>query len=164
MAKKKAARKKAGRLKARPTAARPKGKADGSRAAKAARPAFDALLAPVKGATRRNIGHEQLEVGRAGAARVKRMIYPPGFHWAADMKPVTGTELCMHAHVGFLARGEIHIEYADGCVVQHKAPQIVAIDPGHDGWVVGKEPVILIEFDFEGDTINRLGMPDAHRH
>lgn len=131
---------------------------------KKSRPAFDALLAPVKGATRRNIGHVQLEVGRAGAARVKRMIYPPGFHWAVDMKPVTGTELCMHAHVGFLARGEIHIEYADGCIVEHKAPQIVAIDPGHDGWVVGKEPVVLIEFDFEGDTINRLGMPDAHRH
>jgi hypothetical protein len=133
-------------------------------AASRAAVAFDALLAPVKGATRRNIGHVQLEVGRAGAARVKRMIYPPGFHWAVDMKPVTGTELCMHAHVGFLARGEIHIEYADGCIVEHRAPQIVAIDPGHDGWVVGREPVVLIEFDFEGDTINKLGMPDAHRH
>lgn len=53
---------------------------------------------------------------------------------------------------------------AFGCVVQHKAPQIVAIDPGHDGWVVGKEPVVLIEFDFEGETTKRLGMPDAHRH
>jgi hypothetical protein len=92
------------------------------------------------------------------------MIYPPGFRWSTDMKPVVGSDLCMHAHVGFLARGEIHIEYADGCVVEHKAPQIVAIEPGHDGWVVGKEPVVLIEFDFEGDTVNRLGMPDAHRH
>src|ERR1700681_4946132 len=126
--------------------------------------AADPLLAKVKGAERRNIGHVQLEVGRAGAARVKRMIYPPGFRWSRDMKPVVGTDLCMHAHVGFLARGEIHIEYADGCVVEHKAPQIVAIDPGHDGWVVGKEPVVLIEFDFEGDTVNRLGMPTAHRH
>jgi hypothetical protein len=124
----------------------------------------DPLTAAVKGATRRNIGHVQLEVGRAGAARVKRMIYPPGFRWSVDMKPIVGTDLCMHAHVGFLARGEIHIVYADGCVVEHKAPQIVAIDPGHDGWVVGKEPVVLIEFDFEGETVNRLGMPDAHRH
>jgi hypothetical protein len=124
----------------------------------------DPLLAAVKGAERRNIGHVQLDVGRAGAARVKRMIYPVGFRWSKDMKPAVGTDLCMHAHVGFLARGEIHIEYADGCVVEHKAPQIVAIDPGHDGWVVGKEPVVLIEFDFEGDTVSRLGMPTAHRH
>jgi len=122
------------------------------------------LLAAVKGAERRNIGHVRLEVGRAGAARVKRMIYPAGFRWSVDMKPVVGTDLCMHAHVGFLAQGEIHIEYADGCVVEHKAPQIVAIEPGHDGWVVGNVPVVLIEFDFEGDTVRRLGMPDAHRH
>ncbi len=124
----------------------------------------DALLATVKGATHRYLGHVRLDVGPAGAARVKRMIYPPGFHWANDMKPVVGTDLCMHAHVGFLARGEIHIEYADGCIVEHKAPQIVAIEPGHDGWVVGKEPVVLIEFDFERDTVQRLGMPEAHRH
>jgi hypothetical protein len=124
----------------------------------------DPLLAAVKGAERRNIGHVRLEVGRAGAARVKRMIYPAGFRWSKDMKRIVGTDLCMHAHVGFLARGEIHIEYPDGCVVEHRAPQIVAIDPGHDGWVVGKEPVVLIEFDFEGETVKRLGMPDAHRH
>jgi hypothetical protein len=122
------------------------------------------LFAPLKGAELRTIGHVQLEVGRAGAARVKRMIYPPGFHWAVDMKPVTGTDLCMHAHVGFLAHGEIHIEYADGCIVEFRAPQVVAIEPGHDGWVVGQEPVVLIEFDFERDTVEKLGMPDAHRH
>ena len=122
------------------------------------------LLAPVKGATLRELGHVRLEVGRAGAARVKRMIYPPGFRWSVDMKPVVGTERCMHAHVGFIAHGEIHIEYADGCVVEFKAPQIVSIDPGHDGWVVGKEPVVLIEFDFEGDTVSKLGMPTEHRH
>jgi hypothetical protein len=126
--------------------------------------AVDPLLATVKGATHRYVGHVRLDVGRAGAARVKRMIYPAGFRWSKDMKPVVGTDLCMHAHVGFLAQGEIHIEYADGCVVEHKAPQIVAIEPGHDGWVVGKKPVVIIEFDFEGDTVSRLGMPDAHRH
>jgi len=126
--------------------------------------AVDPILAPIKGAERRAIGHVRLEVVRAGAARVKRMIYPAGFHWAADMKPIVRTELCMHAHVGFLVRGEIHIEYADGCVVEFKAPQVVTIDPGHDGWVVGKTPAVLIEFDFEGETIQRLGMPDAHRH
>lgn len=124
----------------------------------------DPLLAPVKGAELREIGHVRLEVGRAGAARVKRMVYPAGFRWSVDMKPIVGTDLCMHAHVGFLASGEIHVEYADGCVVEHKAPQIVAIEPGHDGWVVGREPVVLIEFDFEGDTVRRLGMPETHRH
>ena len=47
---------------------------------------------------------------------------------------------------------------------QFRAPQVVAIEPGHDGWVVGDEPAVLIEFDFEQDTLARLGMPAAHRH
>jgi hypothetical protein len=126
--------------------------------------ANDPLFATVRGAAHRYLGHVRLDVGPAGSARVKRMIYPPGFRWSKDMKHVVGTDLCMHAHAGFLAHGKIHIEYADGCVVEHKAPQIVAIEPGHDGWVVGKEPVVIIEFDFEGDTVQRLGMPEAHRH
>ena len=136
------------------------------RKAPARRPAAksDALMAAVTGAEGREVGHVRLDIGRAGAARVKRMIYPAGFRWSVDMKPMVGTELCMHAHVGFLARGEIHMEYADGCVVEFKAPQVIAIDPGHDGWVVGDEPVVLIEFDFEKETVSRLGMPDSHRH
>ncbi len=116
------------------------------------------------GAEHRTVGHVRLDVGRAGAARVKRMVYPAGFKWSVDMKPVVGTDLCMHAHVGFLARGEIHIEYADGCVVEHRAPQIIERINGQDGWVVGKEPAVLIEFDFERETVSRLGMPESHRH
>ena len=160
------ARRKTSRVGARGTARKQVRKVTKARkpAARPARTAPDVLLAPLKGATRRTVGHVQLEVGRAGAARVKRMIYPAGFRWSVDMKPVVGTDLCMHAHVGFLARGRFHVEYADGCTLECKAPQIVAIEPGHDGWVVGDEPAVLIEFDFEGDTIERLGMPGAHRH
>jgi hypothetical protein len=40
----------------------------------------------------------------------------------------------------------------------------VAIEPGHDGWVVGDEPAVLIEVDFERDTAKRLGMPEVHSH
>jgi hypothetical protein len=125
---------------------------------------IDPLLAPIPGADSRTVGGVQVDVMPAGSGRIKRVIYQPGFRWSTHMKSTVGTDLCMHAHVGFLARGEIHIEYADGCIVEHKAPQVVAIDPGHDGWVVGKEPVVLIEFDFEKETVKRLGMPDVHRH
>jgi hypothetical protein len=126
--------------------------------------ATDPLLAPIKGAERREVGGVQLEVVRAGAARVKRMVYPPGFRWSTHMRGIVGTDLCMHAHVGFLARGEVHIEYADGCIAQFVAPQVIAIDPGHDGYVVGGEPAVVIEFDFEGETVDRLGMPAIHGH
>ncbi len=124
----------------------------------------DALLAPLKNAAHREVGGVQLDIVPAGCGRVKRMIYQPGFRWSTHMKPITGTDLCEHAHIGFLARGQIHIQYADGCTLEFAAPQVVAIEPGHDGWVVGDEPVVLIEFDFEGETVQKFEMPDAHRH
>jgi len=124
----------------------------------------DLLQAPMKGAEHREIGGVQLDVASAGNCRVKRVIYPAGFRWSRNMKPLVGTDLCMHAHVGFLARGEIHMEFADGCVLEYRAPQVVSIEPGHDGWVVGDEPVVLIEFDFGSDTVRSLGMPEKHSH
>ena len=78
------------------------------------------------------------------------------------MKGTVGTDLCMHAHVGFIARGQIHVEFADGAKLEFVAPQVVAIPPGHDGWVVGDEPAVLIEVDFLADTSEKFGMLD-HR-
>src|SRR6202049_3127018 len=124
----------------------------------------DPLLAPLRGGEYRQTGWCKIDVVPAGACRVKRVIYPPGFRWSTDMKAIVGTDLCMHAHVGFLARGQIHVQYADGCTVELKAPQVVAIEPEHDAWIVGDERAVLIEFDFEGSTVSRMGMPDAHRH
>ena len=124
----------------------------------------DTLMAPMKGAEHREVGGVQLDVVAAGSSRVKRLIYPVGFRWSKNMKPLVGTERCMHAHVGFLARGQIHMEFADGCVLEFRAPQVIAIEPGHDGWVVGDEPAVVIEFDFGNDTVRSLGMPEQHTH
>ena len=122
------------------------------------------LLAPVEADEHREIGGVQVDVARTGACRVKRLIYPPGFHWAKDLSALMGSKYCMHAHVGFMAHGQINVRFADGCVVEYKAPMFVQVEPEHEGWVVGDEPAVLIEFDFEGDTLNRLGVPHVHSH
>jgi len=124
----------------------------------------DPLLKALKGAESREIGGVRLEVVRAGDCRVKRMIYPPGFQWSKNMKPIVGTDLCMHAHVGLLARGHVRIRYADGCTVDLTAPEVISIDPGHDGSVIGDEPAVVIEFDFERETVKRLGVAGKHAH
>ncbi|MEO8096266.1 MAG: hypothetical protein ABI811_01085 [Acidobacteriota bacterium] len=121
------------------------------------------ILDPLTNCDSREICGVKVDVARTGAVRVKRMIYPPGFHWDQEMSKVVGTEYCMHAHVGFMAQGQINVEYQDGCVEEFKAPQFVAVESGHKGWVVGDEPAVLIEFDFEGDTVNRLALPTIHQ-
>jgi len=124
----------------------------------------DPLLAALKEADHREMSGVQVDVVRTGEGRVKRVIYPPGFRWSRDMKPLVKTDLCMHAHVGFLAKGEIHIEYADGCTQEFRAPQVLSIEPGHDGWGGGDEPAVAIEFDFGGGTCARVGLPSGHSH
>lgn len=126
--------------------------------------AADPLLAPIKDADHREIGGVTLDIVRTGAARVKRTVYPPGFRWSTHMKSIAGLDYCMHAHVGFLARGQIYVQYADGCASEFAAPQMVVIEPGHDGWVVGDEPAVMIEFDFESETATKLGLPPMHHH
>jgi hypothetical protein len=122
------------------------------------------VLAPMRASESRVVGGVQIDIFRAGESRVKRMIYPPGFNWGMHLKEAVGTELCMHAHVGFLAHGEIHVRFQDGCVDEFKAPVFVAVEPGHEGWVVGDEPAVLIEFDFEGQTVDKLKIPRQHQH
>ena len=112
----------------------------------------------MKSCETRTVGGVRVDVFRAGAGRVKRMIYPPGFRWSTHLKPIIGTELCQHAHVGFIARGALRVKFADGHVEEFAAPQAFAVSTGHDGWVVGNEPAVLIEFDFEGKTAERFGI------
>ena len=123
-----------------------------------------ALFAAVPGAEHTTFGPIELDIVRVGDARIKRIIYPAGTRWAADLGPLVGTDTCRHAHAGFLAHGALHFEYPDGCALDLTAPAVVDVAPGHDAWVVGDEPAVLIEVDYEADTVNRLGLAAEHAH
>ena len=116
------------------------------------------------GTDHRVIGGVAIDVLPAANGRIKRVVYPAGFRWSVHMKPLVGTELCMHAHVGFLARGRVRGTYRDGCAFDLTAPRCVVIEPAHDAEVVGDEAAVLIEFDAEADTARRFGLPAEHRH
>jgi hypothetical protein len=124
----------------------------------------DPLLDPIEGAEHRDVGGAKVDTVRAGNGRIKRAVYPPGFRWSTHMKPIVGTEQCMHAHIGFLARGHIQGQYRDGCAFEYVAPQVVVLEPGHDAWVVGDEEAVLIQFDSEEGTARRFGLPEEHSH
>src|SRR5207249_77879 len=124
----------------------------------------DTLLAPMVGARHEEFAGIRADVVHAGEARVKRLVYPPGSRWSKDVKPHVGGDRCGHAHVGFLARGHLRGEYGDGCGFDFSAPAGVVIEPSHDMWVVGDEAAILIQFDFERDTLGKMGLSPEHGH
>jgi hypothetical protein len=127
-------------------------------------PTTDPLFAPISGTERLEVGGCTVDVFHAGEGRIKRSIYPAGFRWSEHMRPETGADRCRFAHVGFLAHGRVAGEYEDGCTFEFTAPAMVVIEPGHDAWVVGDEPAVLIEVDFERETTERFGLPSQHGH
>ena len=121
-------------------------------------------LRPIKGAQHHEMGGVKIDAVAAANGQVKRVVYPPGFRWSTHMRPIIGTELCMHAHVGFLTSGRVKGQYRDGCEFDFAAPAVVVVEPGHDAWVLGREAAVLIQFDAAEQTTQRFGLPAEHRH
>ena len=122
------------------------------------------LTDEIPGAEHQRVAGVRVDVVRTGSARVKRLIYPPGFRWSTHMRPLVKTERCMHAHVGYLAQGRIGGQYGDGCRFELVAPQVVVIEADHDAWVEGTEHAVLIQFDAEQDTARMFGLSERHKH
>jgi hypothetical protein len=122
------------------------------------------LIPAIGTAVRRSVGGVDEEIFTVGDAHIKRITYPTGYRWSTHLKPIVGTDLCMHAHVGYLTEGHMRIEYPDGCVIDVTAPQAIVIHPGHDATVVGQATAVLIQFDFDGETSSRIGLTAEHDH
>ena len=116
------------------------------------------LLAPIPGAAHSEVGGLIIDEVAAGDGRVKRVIYPAGWRWSERMRAVSGTDRCQHAHVGFLVSGRMTVEGSDGSRAEFVAPSPVVVLPGHDGWVEGDEPAVLVQVDFGAKTIERMGL------
>jgi class 3 adenylate cyclase len=77
---------------------------------------------------------------------IGRMIMHPGWRWMRDVRPIAGTERCMNHHLGYVVRGTLHVELADGSEAEIGPREMFEIPPGHDAWVIGDEPWEAIDF------------------
>lgn len=74
-----------------------------------------------------------------------RAVFQPGWRWSKDVKPIAGTNSCQVAHLGVQLSGTMRIRMDDGTERNILPGEVVNIPPGHDGWVVGDEPVVFID-------------------
>lgn len=77
---------------------------------------------------------------------IARHIWQPGWRWSIDVKPIVGTNSCQSHHVGICISGRSRIQMADGVELEIGPGEVLEIPPGHDAWVVGDEPFVLIDF------------------
>ena len=88
-----------------------------------------------------------VDVVRMGGVTTARMRLEPGWRWSECVKPVVGGERCQVHHVGLLHSGTMRVLHDDGTEQEIRAGNSYVIEPGHDAWVVGDEPVVAFEFE-----------------
>jgi hypothetical protein len=88
----------------------------------------------------------KLELVTVDGAMIGRATFEPGWKWSTCVKPIANTPSCAAAHFGYQISGTLVTKMDDGAETTSKAGDVLMIPPGHDAWVEGNEPVIVIDF------------------
>lgn len=88
----------------------------------------------------------RVEIFDIGGVKLGRAVYQPGWHWSEHVKPLTGTASCQAHHVGIVLSGSLGVRMDDGREYVIEPGGAYDIPSGHDGWVIGDEEWITIDF------------------
>ena len=116
------------------------------------------LVARVDQATDvRTFPHGRVDVIEIGPLVLGRARLEPGWRWSRDVRPVVGAHSCQVRHVGYIVEGTLAIRMDDGTNEFAGPGDAFVVPPGHDGWVVGDGPCIMLDWAGGGE----YGKPGA---
>lgn len=82
---------------------------------------------------------------RLGDTTFGKATFEPGWKWSESVKPIAKTDSCEMHHTFYQIAGKIHVVMDDGTEEEFQAGDVGMIPPGHDAWVVGDEPVVMVD-------------------
>lgn len=97
-----------------------------------------------------------LNLLRVGSLSLGYATVQPGFRWSTHLRKETDEPLCQIHHLQLLLSGRFAVEMDDGEYVEIGPNEVFDVPPGHDAWVLGDEPAVIL--DFLGN-IEQLGRP-----
>jgi hypothetical protein len=86
------------------------------------------------------------EILRVGGGEVGRLVFQPGWRWSNDIKPIAKTRSCEAPHFQYHVSGRLAIRMDDGTEFIAAPGDITSLPSGHDAWVVGDEPAVVIDW------------------
>ena len=107
-------------------------------------------------------GKGQVELVNIGDGMVGRATFQPGWKWSDHVKPIAGTESCQAAHVGYVVSGRQKVLMDDGTELEIGPGDVVSIPPGHDGWTIGDEPCVVLDFAGMSNYAEAESTPAPH--
>ncbi len=94
----------------------------------------------------REFPHGRVEILNIGGGEVGRIVAQPGWRWSDHVKPIAGTDSCEAPHFQYHVSGTLAVRMDDGTEILAGPGDITSLPSGHDAWVVGDEPVVVIDF------------------
>ena len=94
----------------------------------------------------RTFDYGVLDLLQVGGGEIGRLTLQPGWRWSTDVKPVAGTDLCEAPHFQYHVAGTLRVRTAEGEEFEATPGQVTALPSGHDAWVVGDEPVVIVDW------------------
>ncbi|HUJ69296.1 MAG TPA: cupin domain-containing protein [Syntrophorhabdales bacterium] len=88
----------------------------------------------------------KLELIELNGRTVGRATFEPGWQWSKSLGPITKTKSCEAPHFQYHLSGILHIKADDGTERDVKAGEVSALTAGHDAWVIGDLPAVVIDF------------------
>src|SRR5439155_25807135 len=90
--------------------------------------------------------HGRLELVTVGGATVGRAVFQPGWRWATSVQPIAKTESCKAPHFQYHVAGVLRVRMNDGSEFDCRPGDVSLLPSGHDAWVVGDEPAVVVDF------------------
>ena len=94
----------------------------------------------------RNFPYGHIDIVKFEGSMVSLGTFQPGWHWADHVQPIAKTDSCQVLHRGYVLSGRLHVVMEDGTEGEYGPNDAYIVPPGHDGWVVGDEPCVFVEF------------------
>ena len=94
----------------------------------------------------RSFPNGRAEILTVGHAEIGRLVLEPGWRWSRDVKPIANTESCLAPHFQYHVAGRLAIRMDDGTEMIAGPGDITSLPSGHDAWVVGDEPVVVVDW------------------
>jgi hypothetical protein len=88
----------------------------------------------------------RLELIKIGGAVIGRAVFEPGWRWATSLQPIAKTKSCEAPHFQYHVSGVLRIKMDDGTELDCKPGDVSLLPTGHDAWVVGNEPAVVVDF------------------
>jgi hypothetical protein len=94
----------------------------------------------------REFPNGRAEILKVSGADIGRLVLRPGWRWSNDVKPIAGTDSCNAPHFQYLVSGRLAIRMDDGTEFEAGPGDVTSLPSGHDAWVVGEEPVVVVDW------------------